>query len=72
MHVLLFDVVPLHNDALLVSFNELLRPFEKENFAHEAKSAPLAGRHHENRTCATRANVSRLSSPIKASTLWMC
>jgi hypothetical protein len=33
MHVLLFDiVVPLHSDALLVSFNELLHPFEKESF----------------------------------------
>jgi hypothetical protein len=29
MHVLLFGIVPLHNDALLVSFNELLHPFEK-------------------------------------------
>jgi hypothetical protein len=27
-----FDIVPLHNDALLVSFNELLHPFEKEAF----------------------------------------
>jgi hypothetical protein len=32
MHVLLFDIVPLHNDALLVSFNELLYLFEKEAF----------------------------------------
>jgi hypothetical protein len=32
MHMLLFDTVPLHNDALLVSFNELLHPFEKEAF----------------------------------------
>jgi hypothetical protein len=32
MHVSLFDIVPLHNDALLVSFNELLYPFEKEAF----------------------------------------
>jgi hypothetical protein len=32
MHVLLFDIVPLHKDALLVSFNELLHPFEKEAF----------------------------------------
>jgi hypothetical protein len=31
-HTLLFDIVPLHNDALLVSFNELLRPFEEEAF----------------------------------------
>jgi hypothetical protein len=30
--MLLFDMVPLHNDALLVSFNELLHPFEKEAF----------------------------------------
>jgi hypothetical protein len=29
MHMLLFDIVPLHNDTLLVSFNELLYPFEK-------------------------------------------
>jgi hypothetical protein len=27
--MLLYDIVPLHNDALLVSFNELLHPFEK-------------------------------------------
>jgi hypothetical protein len=27
---LLFDMVPLHNDALLISFNELLYLFEKE------------------------------------------
>jgi hypothetical protein len=32
MHMLLFDEVPLHNDALLVSFNELLHLFEKETF----------------------------------------
>jgi hypothetical protein len=32
MHMLLFDIVPLHNDALLVSFNELLYPFEKQTF----------------------------------------
>jgi hypothetical protein len=31
MHMLLFDIVPLHNDALPVSFNELLYPFEKES-----------------------------------------
>jgi hypothetical protein len=30
--MLLFDIVPLHNDALLVSFNELLHPYEKEAF----------------------------------------
>jgi hypothetical protein len=30
--MLLFDIVPLHNDALLVSFNELLYPFKKEAF----------------------------------------
>jgi hypothetical protein len=30
--MLLFDIVPLHNDAILVSFNELLYPFEKEAF----------------------------------------
>jgi hypothetical protein len=29
---LLFDIAPLHNDALLVSFNELLKPFEIEAF----------------------------------------
>jgi hypothetical protein len=32
MHMLLFDVVPLHNDALLVSFSELPDLFEKEAF----------------------------------------
>jgi hypothetical protein len=32
MHMLLFDIVPLHYDALLVSFDELLQPFEKEAF----------------------------------------
>jgi hypothetical protein len=32
MQKLLFDIVHLHNDALLVSFNELLYPFEKEAF----------------------------------------
>jgi hypothetical protein len=32
MHMLLFDIVPLHNDALLVSFNKLLYLFEKEYF----------------------------------------
>jgi hypothetical protein len=30
--MLLFDIVPLHCDALLVSFNEPLYPFEKEAF----------------------------------------
>jgi hypothetical protein len=30
--MLLFVIVPLHNDALPVSFNELLHPFEKEAF----------------------------------------
>jgi hypothetical protein len=30
--MLLFDIVPLHNDALLVSFNELFYPFKKEAF----------------------------------------
>jgi hypothetical protein len=30
--MLIFDIVPLHNDALLVSFNELLYPFDKEAF----------------------------------------
>jgi hypothetical protein len=30
--MLLFDIVLLHNDALLVSFNELLYPFKKEAF----------------------------------------
>jgi hypothetical protein len=29
---LLFDIVPRHTDALLVSFNNLLYPFEKEAF----------------------------------------
>jgi hypothetical protein len=74
MHMLLCDVVPLHNDALLISFNELLYSFEKKSFSvdHEATSAPFAGRHHASRTCATRANVSRRSSLVKASTLWMC
>jgi hypothetical protein len=68
MHMLLLDIVPLHNDALLVLFNELLYPFKKKRFsvAHEATSAHLAGRHHVSQTCA---NVSRRSSLI---TLWMC
>jgi hypothetical protein len=35
--MLLFDIVPLHNDALLVSFNELLYPFESEAFHLLAK-----------------------------------
>jgi hypothetical protein len=30
--MLLFDIVPLHIDALLVSFTELLYPSEKEAF----------------------------------------
>jgi hypothetical protein len=30
--MLLFDIVLLHNDALLVSFNKLHYPFEKEAF----------------------------------------
>jgi hypothetical protein len=30
--MLLLDIVRLHNDALLVSFNELLHPFKKETF----------------------------------------
>jgi hypothetical protein len=30
--MLLFDIVPLHNVALLVSLNEHLYPFEKEAF----------------------------------------
>jgi hypothetical protein len=38
MHMLLFDIVPLHNDALLVSFNELLYPFETEAFHLLTKS----------------------------------
>jgi hypothetical protein len=32
MHMLLFDIVPPYNDALLVSFNQLLYPFEREAF----------------------------------------
>jgi hypothetical protein len=32
MHMLFFDIVPLQNNALLVSFNELLHPFEREAF----------------------------------------
>jgi hypothetical protein len=32
MQMLLFFIVPLHDDALLVSFNKLLHPFEKEAF----------------------------------------
>jgi hypothetical protein len=32
MHMLLLDIIPLHNDALLVSFNELLHPFGKKAF----------------------------------------
>jgi hypothetical protein len=65
MHMLHFDIVPLHNDALLVSFNELLYPFEKEAFR-------LFTKPRLHRTCATRANVSRRSSLLKASTLCMC
>jgi hypothetical protein len=30
--MLLFDIVPLHNEVLLVSFNEPLHPFEKDAF----------------------------------------
>jgi hypothetical protein len=30
--MLLFNIVSLHNDALLVLFNELLYPFKKEAF----------------------------------------
>jgi hypothetical protein len=30
--MLLFDIVPLHNDALLLLFSELLYPFENEAF----------------------------------------
>jgi hypothetical protein len=30
--MVLFNMVPLHNDALLVSINELLHPLEKEAF----------------------------------------
>jgi hypothetical protein len=69
MHMLLFGIVPLHNDALLVSFNHLPSSLRKRSFsvAHEATSAPLAGRHRASRTCATRANVNRRSSLIKAS-----
>jgi hypothetical protein len=36
--MLLFTIFPLHNDALLVSFNELLHPFEKEAFRLLMKS----------------------------------
>jgi predicted naringenin-chalcone synthase len=74
MHMLLFDIVPLHNDALLILFSELLHPFKKEVFsvAHGATCALLAGHHHASQTCATRANISHRSSLIKASTLWMC
>jgi hypothetical protein len=38
MHKLLFDTVPLHNDALVVSFNELLHSFEKEAFRFLTKT----------------------------------
>jgi hypothetical protein len=30
--MLLFHIVPLHNDTLLILFNELLHPTEKEAF----------------------------------------
>jgi hypothetical protein len=39
---------------------------------HPAALVYITGRHHASRTCATRANVSRLSSLTKASNLWMC
>jgi hypothetical protein len=38
MHILHFDIVPLHNNALLISFNELLQPFEKQAFRFLTKS----------------------------------
>jgi hypothetical protein len=36
--MLLFDIVPLQNGALLVLFNELLRPYKKEAFQMLTKS----------------------------------
>jgi hypothetical protein len=32
MNILIFDIILLHNDALLVSFNKLPYHFEKEAF----------------------------------------
>lgn len=42
MHISLFDIDPLHGDAILVSFNEI-HLFRKEalSVAHEARFAPL-------------------------------
>jgi hypothetical protein len=72
--MLLFDIVTLHNDALLVSFNELLYPFEKEAFCLLKKSRLhcLLDVTMRAEPVLTRANVSRRSSLIKAATLWMC
>jgi hypothetical protein len=68
--MLLFDIVPLHNDALLVSLNELLHPFEKEAFRLLTKP-----RLHRLLDVTLRAEPVLhvlTSSLIKASTLWMC
>jgi hypothetical protein len=69
MHMLLFDIVPLHNDALLVSFNELLHPFEREAFRVLTKP-----RLHRLLDVTMRAEPLHVltSSLIKASTVWMC
>jgi hypothetical protein len=74
MHMLLFDIVPHAQWCTCGIVQRASLSLRKVNFSvpHEATSAPLSGRHHANRTCATRANVSRRSSLIKASTLWMC
>jgi hypothetical protein len=74
MHMLLFDIVPLQSDACLVLVNELLYPFEKGTFWLPTKP-------HLHRLLNVTMwaepvlhmlNVSRRSSLIKASTLWMC
>jgi hypothetical protein len=73
MHMLLLDIVRLHNDALLVSYNELFHPFEKEAFRLLRKPRLHCLLDVTMRAePVLRANVSRRSSLIEASTLWMC
>jgi hypothetical protein len=61
MHMLLFDILPLHNDALLVPFNELLHPFEKGAFQlptkprlHRLLTSPCQPNHY---TCYRESSV---------------
>jgi hypothetical protein len=70
MHMLLSYIVPLHNDALLVSFNELLHPFEKESFRLLTK--PRVHRLLDVTMRAEPVLHILTSSLIKASTLSMC